>query len=84
MSSWIDTKAKLTERQNDIATYVAGQMNQDITALNQAIAAYIQKGGVGPGDSNPDYDTINTLSHTSEITSVSECIQIICVPEPAC
>ena len=62
MSSWVDTKAQFTKRQDDIATYVAGQMNQDITALNQAIATYIQKGGVGPGDSNPDYDTINTLS----------------------
>jgi len=60
--SWVDTKAQFTKRQNDIATYVAGQMNQDITALNQAIATYIQKGGVAAGDSNPDYDTINTLS----------------------
>jgi hypothetical protein len=62
MSSWIDTKAKLTQRQNDIATYVAGQMNQDITALNMAISGYIQKGGVSTGESNLDYDTINTLT----------------------
>ena len=60
--AWVDTKAQFTKRLNDIATYVAGQMNQDITALNQAIATYIQKGGVAAGDSNPDYDTINTLS----------------------
>jgi hypothetical protein len=62
MASWVDTKAQFTKRQDDIATYVAGQMNQDITALNQAITAYIQGGGVGPGESNPNYDTINTLS----------------------
>ena len=60
--AWVDTQAQFTKRLNDIATYVAGQMNQDITALNQAIATYIQKGGVAAGDSNPDYDTINTLS----------------------
>jgi len=62
MASWVDTKAQFTKRQDDIATYVAGQMNQDITALNQAITAYIQGGGVAMGESNPNYDTINTLS----------------------
>jgi hypothetical protein len=60
--SWIDTKATFTQRQNDIATYVSGQMNQDITALNGAISNYIQSGGVAPGENNPDYDTINELS----------------------
>ena len=62
MTSWIDTKAQFMTRQNDIATYVAGPMNQDITALNRAIASYIQKGGTNTGPTNPDYDTINTLS----------------------
>jgi hypothetical protein len=60
--SWIDTKTKFTNRQNDIATYVSGQMNQDITALNKALASYIEKGGVTASSNNPDYDTINTIS----------------------
>ena len=62
MTSWVDTKAQLTQRQNDIATYVAGQMNQDITALNKSITSYIQSGGVSTGETNPDYDNINTLT----------------------
>lgn len=62
MTSWVDTKAQFMTRQNDIATYVAGPMNQDITALNKAIASYIQNGGTSTGPTNPDYDTINTLS----------------------
>jgi hypothetical protein len=62
MTSWADTKGQFMNRQNDIATYVAGPMNQDITALNRAIASYIQNGGTSTGPTNPDYDTINTLS----------------------
>jgi len=62
--SWVDSKAQFTSRQNDIATYVSGQMNQDLSTLSNAISSFIQKGGVTTSDNNPDYDTINSITQT--------------------
>ena len=60
--SWMDKKETFTKRHDDIATYVSGQMNEDITTLNLKIVNYIQSGGVAKGDTNTDYSEIDRIT----------------------
>jgi len=62
--SWVESKTKFTSRQDDIATYVSGKMNEDLSALGDAVSSFIQKGGVTASDENPDFNTINLISQT--------------------
>ena len=58
----MDKKETFTKRHDDIATYVSGQMNEDITTLNLKIVNYIQSGGVAKGDTNTDYSEIDRIT----------------------
>ena len=63
-SSWPDKKAEFQQRYETISQYVQNQMPQDLQELAQALANYVEKGGVAQDPTQDgDYNNIQTISN---------------------
>lgn len=62
-SSWADKKADFQQRYESISQYVQNTLPQDLQQLAQALANYVEKGGVAQDPTQDgDYNTIQTIS----------------------
>jgi hypothetical protein len=62
-SSWPDKKADFQQRYESISQYVQNKLPQDLQELAQALANYVEKGGVAQDPTQDgDYNNIQTIS----------------------